>query len=114
MLLSDLPIDNVIFLDDEYGKGGMRNTFGANIFDLYRLAFNQSNGPMGAFAKRKIDKALKKVAELVAEKRLSYNSNNVDNDNRLRLDDETETTLKLIGDPLIDRYLKSLHEGGLL
>ena len=115
MLLSDLPIDNVIFLDNEYEKSGMRNTFGANIFDLYRLAFNQANGPMGAFAKRKIDKALKKVAEVVSAKHsMNYDPNNVGNDDRLRLDDETEATLKLIGDPLIDRYLKSLHEGGLL
>lgn len=113
MLLSDLPIDNVIFLDNEYEKSGMRNTFGANIFELYRLAFNQANGPMGAFAKRKIDKALKKVAELVTAKHLNYGTNNVDED-PLELDDETEATLKLIGDPLIDRYLKSLHEGGLL
>ena len=117
-LLSDIPKGNVVHLtrgDKDALLGSLEmQTFGANIFDLYRLAFDQTNGPMGAFAKRKIDKALKKIAELVAERRLSYNLNNVDNGNRLRLDDETEATLKLIGDPLIDRYLKSLHEGGLL
>ena len=65
MLLSDLPIENVVFLDNEYGKGGLNNTFGANIFDLYRLAFDQSNGITGEFAANKIKDALAKVAEVV-------------------------------------------------
>lgn len=117
-LLSDIPNDNVVYLrknDDGASLGNLEmQTFGANIFDLYRLAFNQSNGPMGAFAKRKIDKALKEVAELVAEKGLRHDPNSIGDDDRRRTDEDAEATLKLIGDPLIKRYLKSLREGGLL
>ena len=117
-MLSDIPNDNVLHLrknDNGASLGNLKmQTFGANIFDLYRLAFNQSSGPMGAFAKRKIDKALKKVAELVAEKGLRHDSNSIGNDDRRRPDVDADATLKLIGDPLIKRYLKSLQEGGLL
>lgn len=117
-LLSDIPNGNVLHLTRDDKGASLSSlemqTFGANIFDLYRLAFNQTNGPMGAFAKRKIDRALKKIAELVTVKRLCHDLNNGDNANCFRLDDETESTLRLIGDPLIDRYLKSLQKGGLL
>lgn len=117
-LLSDMPRGNVVHL--RRGEGGASlgqldmQTFGANIFDLYRLAFNQEDGPLGAFAKYKIDKALKKVAEVVTEKRLNYNLDQEEEDNPYRLDGDTEAVLNLIGDPLIKRYLRSLREGGLL
>jgi len=62
-LVSDLPKENIIFLDKKKETGNckvcqpenMSSTFGANIHSLYRNSFFLENGLMGEFAKGKID-----------------------------------------------------------
>lgn len=117
VLLSDIPKGNVCFLEFDKSKSrtcclsadevAISNTFGANIFDLYRVPFFLAQGPMGAFAKHKIDSALKDVAECVRH-RVGSDKNNAE------LPAEAKFTLKLSGDPCLEKYLRGLIEGGLL
>jgi len=68
-LVSDLPKDNIIFLNKN--ESGMckvcnkeerpENTFGANIHSLYRNSFFLENGLMGEFAKGKINDVIKYI-----------------------------------------------------
>lgn len=59
MILSDVPKGNVSFLD-ESGQVPLplQNTFGGNVYDLYRLGFFMENGAVGAFAVDKIKAAM--------------------------------------------------------
>jgi hypothetical protein len=71
-ILSDLPKENVIFLEKEKQSGLCINvtknielkTFGANIHALLSHGFFMSDGLMGEFAKSKIDE-IKKFYEIV-------------------------------------------------
>ncbi len=71
-LLSDLPKENVIFLEKDKQSGLCKNatkdidikTFGANIHTLLSHGFFMSDGLMGEFAKSKINE-IKKFYEIV-------------------------------------------------
>lgn len=75
ILLSDIPKSNCEFLvrPDKDGRevpkppefNRLANTFGANIFDLYRLSFFMEDGTVGLFASEKIDPILKKLEEAI-------------------------------------------------
>lgn len=113
VLLSDIPAGNVVWLQADQENMGEKvdfNTFGANIFDLYRLAFNQKNGTTGSFASTKIKEALAEVAEVVKSK-ISCRGTS---DEPKELSDASKLTLSLIGDDIIKRYLNGLRDGGLL
>ncbi|QBO59497.1 hypothetical protein [Chryseobacterium salivictor] len=59
-ILSDIPKENVLFLDDGKPQNFKRmNTFGANITDLLADSFFINDGLMGDFAKGKIDETIK-------------------------------------------------------
>ena len=59
MILSDVPKGNVAFLDDSgQARLPLHNTFGGNVYDLYRLGFFMENGAVGAFAVDKIKAAM--------------------------------------------------------
>ena len=113
VLLSDIPSGNVIWMNSAQEDGDERsgfNTFGANIFDLYRLAFNQKNGTTGEFASRKINEALAEVAYIVKSRvECAGTSSSPQSLNRA-----TEQTLSQIGDPLLRKYLDGLKAGGLI
>lgn len=54
-VLSDIPLDNVLFLENGLPVTKMQeNTFGANIYNLYKNGFFLDGAPIGAFAKEKI------------------------------------------------------------
>ncbi|MDV3864766.1 hypothetical protein [Elizabethkingia anophelis] len=58
-ILSDIPKQNVLFLDNGVPQDFKRmNTFGANIHDLLANSFFISDSLMGDFAKEKIDKTI--------------------------------------------------------
>jgi predicted ATP-binding protein involved in virulence len=79
-ILSDLPKENVIFLED--GKEvnpNITQTFGANIHTLLSNGFFMSDGLMGEFAKSKIEE-IKKFYELVKKcEKIITKSENVKN-----------------------------------
>lgn len=63
MLLSDIPKGNVVFLPSRgislpkmmNSLEELRNTFAADIFDLYKLSFFMEDGTCGRFATKKVD-----------------------------------------------------------
>ena len=114
IILSDIPKGNIVFLDEDHkvveSNFGGENTFGANIFDLYRIAFNQSNGTTGEFAANKIKDALVKVAKVVAARVDSSGTPHKPE----AVDDDSKLVLSQIGDPVIRKYLNGLKTGGLI
>jgi len=101
-LLSDLPKQNIIFLDkDEKGNcivaDGLKNkkqTFGANIHTLLSDGFFMQGGLMGEFAKGKIDEAIK----------LLNNSNKL-SENEFKY---CEEIISIIGEPIIKSQLQRM------
>ena len=99
-LLSDLPKGNVVFIRrvgnqcyiDENSNVSARNTFGANVYDLYRSGFFLENGPVGEFARKKINKVLTKLAKDGSGK---------------SLDDDDKKLIALVGDNFIRKYMES-------
>lgn len=113
ILLSDIPKENAVFLfpqsekndsceiietnsEDEWGQ-----TFGANIFDLYRYPFVLRDGPCGEFAKRVIDRAL-----LTCNKRMNTKDGKQirETTNEFK---QIEQLIDLVGDPTIQAYIEN-------
>ena len=88
MLLSDIPIGNVCFLEQNKGRIA-RNAFGANIFDLYRNGFGVDSGTWGVFAEGKIRELFAKLK------------------NRIELSNDDKKVIDLIGDKFIRTYIQS-------
>lgn len=111
ILLSDIPKGNCCFLGEPVAIDGLANTFGANIFDLYRIPFNMTTGTVGAFAEAKINSALENVAR-VAKKHAARRRKGLKPTNKLSK--ESRAILDLVGNPLISQYLNDLCVGGLI
>ena len=63
-ILSDIPKNEVLFLEDGLPKSTMQeNTFGANIHSLLKNGFFLPNLPMGEFAYEKINEMFRKLNE---------------------------------------------------
>jgi AAA15 family ATPase/GTPase len=100
-LLSDIPKQNIIFLDkDEKGNckvvDGLKEkkqTFGANIHTLLSDSFFMEDGLMGEFAKSKIDKAITLLnQDKLDEKDLKY----------------CEQIISIIGEPIVKNQLQRM------
>ena len=95
-LLSDLPKENIIFLEkgkQVYPFDDGKQTFGANIHTLLSHGFFMKNGLMGEFAKDKIDTAIKYLNQKV-----------LTNDEL----DYCENIISIIGEPIIKRELQRM------
>lgn len=93
-ILSDLPKENVIFLEkgkQVYPFEDGKQTFGANIHTLLSHGFFMKDGLMGEFAKDKIDIAIKYLNQSkLSDEELSY----------------CENIISIIGEPIIKRELQ--------
>ncbi|MFX4230634.1 AAA family ATPase [Aliarcobacter butzleri] len=93
-LLSDLPKENIIFLEkgkQVYPFDDGKQTFGANIHTLLSHGFFMKDGLMGEFAKEKIDLAIKYLNQkILTEDELNY----------------CENIISIIGEPIIKRELQ--------
>lgn len=73
-ILSDIPHNNILFLDVVNGKAiqkkNNRKTFGANIHELLIDNFFMSNGFIGNFAKSKIEETIQWLNNTLNEKRI--------------------------------------------
>lgn len=92
-LLSDLPKENVIFLEN--GKQVYPNieTFGANIHTLLSHGFFMKKGLMGEFAKNKINE----VIDYLNGKK-----------SPIKDDDEAQRYIHIIGEPIVKRQLQRM------
>ncbi|MCM1044068.1 MAG: AAA family ATPase [Candidatus Gastranaerophilales bacterium] len=95
IILSDVLKGNVVFLNPK-GEADMENTFGANIYDLYRNGMFLGGGKLGiigAYAVQKIEEAIKYLEECGSDQ--AYIS-------RLY---EIEKLADCIGEPVIRKML---------
>jgi hypothetical protein len=105
-ILSDLTKDQVVFLkhNDDANRSGISvnrecqtETFGANIYDLFKDSFFMEKGFIGEFAKQKIDKVfddLIKGREQISDARKL----------------EMEQVIRVIGEPLMKRQLSKMFD----
>lgn len=95
-ILSDLPKENVIFLEkgkQVYPFEDGKQTFGANIHTLLSHGFFMKDGLMGEFAKEKIDIAIKYLNQTkLSDDEISY----------------CENIISIIGEPIIKRELQKM------
>ena len=103
-LLSDIPKQNIIFLDkDENGNckvvNGLKDikqTFGANIHTLLSDSFFMEDGLMGEFAKSKIDQIIKNLNDE------GYNPERKEKENILLV-------IKSIGEPFLKNKIQDMY-----
>ena len=95
-ILSDLPKENVIFLENgeqKYPFKDNQQTFGANIHTLLSHGFFMKDGLMGEFAKDKINEAIKYLNQkTLTEKEIDY----------------CENIISIIGEPIIKNQLQRM------
>lgn len=106
ILLSDIPKGNVLFLFDSKDKlrrsrqvreiRKLKDTFGANIFDLLRLSFFLEEGTVGGFAQKKIDGLTQKIFDKVSKKTETSEG----------ITEEDRAVSRLVGDEIVNRYLQ--------
>lgn len=102
LFLSDIPKENIVMLEKRNNgicvireKG--KQTFGANIFDLYNNSFLLDSF-IGEFAQKKIEIIIKETA-------LLYNQNVIVSQEKL---DSFEKMIELIGEPILRNKLKTM------
>ncbi|AFM05354.1 hypothetical protein Fleli_3013 [Bernardetia litoralis DSM 6794] len=100
-LVSDLPKENVIFLEKEDTTGlckvskldSMKHTFGANIHTLLTDSFFMKGGLVGEFAQSKIDDVIKLLDKSKLEKEEI---------------EHCEMIISMIGEPIVKTMLRKL------
>ena len=100
-LVSDLPKENVIFLEKEENTGlckvskleSMKHTFGANIHTLLTDSFFMKGGLVGEFAQSKIDEVIK----LLDKSKLNEKET-----------EHCEMIISMIGEPIVKTMLRKL------
>ena len=105
-LVSDLPRENIIFLDKD-AEGNcvvkapqdMERTFGANIHSLYRSSFFM-DGVMGKFAEEKIDGVIKD---------LNGRFDAIEEERKETRKKEMEYIIGQIGEPIIRNELRKMY-----
>lgn len=98
-LLSDLPKENVIFLENGkqvYPFKESEQTFGANIHTLLSHGFFMKDGLMGEFAKEKINDVYRFFSD--------------DNYNGDMTTDKAQQIIKIIGEPVLQKELQKLFD----
>jgi hypothetical protein len=98
-ILSDLPKENVIFLEkgkQVYPFEDRKQTFGANIHTLLSHGFFMKEGLMGEFAKDKINQ----VYNFISRKDTSF----------IKTKEEAQNIINLIGEPMLKKELQFLYD----
>lgn len=110
ILLSDIPAGNVCFLKEYEDKetivvgslaGERRNTFGANVYDLFKDGFFLTDGSVGEFAAEKIKSVLQHLSESPGIMRTSEGMN-------------VRQIASLVGDRVLYGYFNGLRKCGLI
>ncbi len=98
IMLSDIPKSCTICLKDHTIINEQKETFGNNVFELYRHSFLMTNGLVGRFAQEKIRKLNEYIDSEIREKR-NYS---VLNEKMLNL----QIQVDMIGDVGLKKYLQ--------
>ena len=126
MLLSDIPAGNCCLLETRMVKKrgipqkrtvcrafqptqDVKNTFGANIYDLFKDGFFMENGAIGEFASHKIQAHLQRIAQKAS---MLCKKDSASTKPSFSLDDSL--TQALIGDRVLVRYYEVLKNHGLV
>jgi predicted ATP-dependent endonuclease of OLD family len=115
-ILSDLPKENVIFLEkgEQVYPFENKQTFGANIHTLLSHGFFMKDGLMGEFAKDKIQSILKYHEEIL-EKELTTEENINQRDEEKEIyEKEHKTKFRQIQSIIGDDYLKQVIKNHLV
>ncbi len=122
-ILSDIPKDNVIFLEKDEETGNCINatkkmkdfnTFGANIHTLLSHGFFMKDGLMGEFAKSKIQSIIK-YHEKLLEKELTKEENKRERDEeKEKYEEELKKEFWQIQSIIGDDYLKQVIKNHLV
>jgi predicted ATP-dependent endonuclease of OLD family len=92
-ILSDLPKENVIFLENGKQVDPKIETFGANIHTLLSHGFFMKEGLMGEFAKEKINEAIKYLNQnTLTKEQIDY----------------SENIISIVGEPILKRQLQRM------
>lgn len=92
-ILSDLPKENVIFLENGKQVDPKIETFGANIHTLLSHGFFMKDGLMGEFAKGKINEAIKYLNQkTLTKEQIDY----------------SENIISIVGEPILKRQLQRM------
>lgn len=107
LVLSDIPIGNVVLLRREFGsartevvppdKASMRNTFAANVFDLFKMSFFIGDSSIGAFATEKLRSVSSYLVEHARHERSLKAT--------YRVAEMADPQMRMIVDQLGDRFL---------
>jgi len=92
-LLSDIPKENVMFLEKGKQVDVDINPFGANIHTLLSHGFFMKNGLMGEFAKEKINDVINFLNG---------------NESLIKTNDEAQNLINIIGEPVIRKQLQKM------
>ena len=94
-ILSDIPKNNVLFLDDGNAVRAMQeDTFGANIHTLLRNGFFLDSLPIGEFAKEKINKLFEQLHN---------------HDGKVEENDDLYKCIQLVSEPVLKSQLLRLY-----
>tara|TARA_R110000764_G_scaffold238954_2_gene337086 strand:- start:33949 stop:35892 length:1944 start_codon:yes stop_codon:yes gene_type:complete len=105
-VLSDIPKENVIFLDKDKNGNAIKSnidrnqTFGANIYSLLSDSFFMENGTIGEFAKKKIEW----VVKVLESKNSQLNTETLK---------EVDYIIESVGEPLIKQQLEMMRSNVL-
>ncbi len=94
-ILSDMPKDNIVFLEKGKQVYPEIDTFGANIHTLLSHGFFMREGLMGEFAKQRLEQIL------------NYLTKGIDNIDLSQ--QEIKYTIDLVGEELLKRKLENLY-----
>ena len=92
-ILSDIPKENIIFLDNSKQVDVDINTFGANIHTLLSHGFFMEDGLMGEFAKEKINEVIKFLN---------------DKESEIKEKEDAQNIINTIGEPIIKNQLQKM------
>jgi predicted ATP-dependent endonuclease of OLD family len=112
-LISDLPKENIIFLENKNGycnvlkSAELEQTFGSNIHTLLRNSFFMDN-TIGKFAYRKINEVIDWLKRVEKQKNNNCYKTNEEDENRIKC------IIDNVGEPLIKNKLEKMYFNNFL
>lgn len=112
ILLSDIPASNVLYLNRDHNKmlkigNENSNTFGANIYDIYRNGFSLNRSNFGIIGEFALDK-IKKIEDILKE--ISEDNNHYSIDDAKPSLEYCRKIINIIGEEFIKGILQAKYD----